>query len=75
MIAALTNIDTVGNFRQLDVYKGGQGAPLVPYGYELFESEHSNIDIYLNLGGICNIDASGKGWDIGFCNMFANLLA
>jgi 1,6-anhydro-N-acetylmuramate kinase len=32
MIAALTGIDTIGNFRQLDVFRNGQGAPLVPFG-------------------------------------------
>lgn len=75
MIAALTKIDTVGNFRSLDVYRGGQGAPLVPYGSELFSTQDKPIDVFLNLGGICNIDAKMKGWDIGFCNMFSNMLA
>ena len=33
------------------------------------------VDIYLNLGGICNIDNKSKGWDIGFCNMYSNMVA
>jgi anhydro-N-acetylmuramic acid kinase len=31
-VAAITRIDTVGNFRELDVMKGGEGAPLAPFG-------------------------------------------
>lgn len=67
-LAAVTGIDCIGNFRQLDVYSGGQGAPLVPYGAELFP-EYS---VFLNFGGIVNIDCQGVGWDIGFGNMLSN---
>jgi anhydro-N-acetylmuramic acid kinase len=31
-IAAQLKMDVIGNFRELDVHHGGQGAPLVPYG-------------------------------------------
>lgn len=62
------NIDCVGNFRQMDVYRGGQGAPLVPFGSELFPK----FECFLNFGGIVNIDYRGVGWDIGYCNMLSN---
>ena len=66
-IAAKTEINTIGNFRELDVMRGGQGAPLAPFGQELFEG-----DVFLNFGGIVNIGAKGKGWDILYCNLFFN---
>ncbi len=31
-IAAKLKLDIIGNFRELDVYRGGQGAPLAPFG-------------------------------------------
>jgi anhydro-N-acetylmuramic acid kinase len=70
-LAASTGIDCIGNFRQLDVYRGGQGAPLVPYGAELFHE----YNVFLNFGGIVNIDCNGAGWDIGYCNMLSNYYA
>jgi len=51
-IASLTGIDTVCDFRTLDVALGGEGAPLVPFGdIKLF----SQYDSALNLGGFSNI--------------------
>lgn len=35
-IGAKLQMDVVGNFRELDVHRGGQGAPLAPFGEELF---------------------------------------
>lgn len=35
----------------------------------------SCIDVYLNLGGICNIDCKRIGWDIAYCNLFGNYMA
>lgn len=32
LVAANTGIDVVGNFREFDVMKGGEGAPLAPFG-------------------------------------------
>ncbi|HKW14751.1 MAG TPA: anhydro-N-acetylmuramic acid kinase [Candidatus Krumholzibacteria bacterium] len=55
MIAALTGITTVGDFRSGDVAIGGQGAPLVPYcDYMLRRGEKTNR-VVLNIGGISNL--------------------
>lgn len=70
-LAATTGIDSIGNFRQLDVYRGGQGAPLVPYGSELFP----DYEVFLNFGGIVNVDCRGVGWDVGFGNLISNYFA
>jgi anhydro-N-acetylmuramic acid kinase len=55
MIAALTGVTTVGDFRSGDVAIGGQGAPLAPYcDYMLRKSDTANR-VILNIGGISNL--------------------
>lgn len=74
-IAALTKIKTVGDFRTLDVAKGGQGAPLVPIGDEYLFGEY---DYCINLGGISNISSTNNNVrsasDLSACNIVSNQL-
>lgn len=55
VIAKLTGIPTVGDFRTGDMALGGEGAPLVPYfDFIMFRSNKTNR-LLLNIGGISNI--------------------
>ncbi len=55
VLAQLTGITTVGDFRVADVAVGGQGAPLVPYFDWLFFRQLKKNVLSLNIGGISNI--------------------
>jgi len=55
MIAALTGITTVGDFRSGDVAIGGQGAPLVPYCDYMLRRGENTGRVILNIGGIANL--------------------
>jgi anhydro-N-acetylmuramic acid kinase len=57
MLARLTGIDVVNDFRSADVAAGGQGAPLAPlYHQALFKgkTEHPAIAV-INIGGVANV--------------------
>ena len=73
VIAALTHIDTVADFRVQDVTLGGQGAPIIPIAEKVLWPE---IKSFINLGGIANIsihsDESIIAWDTIPCNQVLN---
>ena len=61
MIAAITGVITVGDFRPADMAVGGQGAPLVPWlDYLLYRDAHRGRAV-LNIGGIANVTIIPKG--------------
>ena len=70
LLAELTGIDVVADFRSRDVAACGQGAPLVPVFHQgIFGQPNSTVGV-LNIGGIANLSvlhATGDvlGFDCG----------
>lgn len=55
VIAELTGITTVADFRRRDMAAGGQAAPLVPVFHEALFADTKETRTVLNIGGIANI--------------------
>ncbi|MDP3760907.1 MAG: anhydro-N-acetylmuramic acid kinase [Ramlibacter sp.] len=70
LLAELTGIDVVADFRSRDIAAGGQGAPLAPFFHRsLFSRQGETVGV-LNVGGISNITllrpgGSMLGFDCG----------
>ena len=81
LLAELTGIDVVADFRSRDVAAGGQGAPLVPLFHQhVFGHAHETVAV-LNIGGMANLsvlgghapEASVLGFDCGPGNVLLDL--
>lgn len=64
LLAKLTGIDVVNDFRAADVQAGGQGAPLVPLYHRALMANVEKPVLILNIGGVSNITwIGGEGDD------------
>ena len=67
LLAELSGIDVVSDFRGRDVAAGGQGAPLVPAFHRAVFARDGETTAVLNLGGIANLTVlSAEGSTLGF---------
>lgn len=75
-IAAYAGLKTIGDFRNMDMAYGGEGAPMAPL---IDKYVFPDTDMFLNLGGIANVSyAHGDkfwGYDIAPANQFFNQLS
>ncbi|MDP4908038.1 MAG: anhydro-N-acetylmuramic acid kinase [Burkholderiaceae bacterium] len=77
LLAELTGISVIADFRSRDVAAGGQGAPLVPIFHAgIFSAPHTRVIV--NLGGIANITVlrpqqSPFGFDTGPANVLMDM--
>lgn len=73
LLAELTGIDVVADFRSRDLAAGGQAAPLVPAFHRAVFARAGETAAVLNLGGIANLtclnaDGTILGFDCGPAN-------
>jgi len=74
LLAELTGIDVIADFRSRDIAAGGQGAPLVPAFHQAVFGSNTQTRVVANIGGISNISilkANGEvsGFDTGPGNL------
>ncbi|MFK3741162.1 anhydro-N-acetylmuramic acid kinase [Massilia sp. TN1-12] len=78
LLAELTGLDVIADFRSRDVAAGGQGAPLVPAFHEARFGKRGQVRVVVNIGGIGNIsvlhgDGRIGGYDTGPGNVLMDL--
>ena len=77
LLAELTGLDVIADFRSRDVAAGGQGAPLVPAFHRVAFGRDNECLAVLNIGGISNLsvlaaDGTTFGFDCGPGNALMN---
>lgn len=70
LLAELSGIDVIADFRSRDIAAGGQGAPLVPAFHQARFGQPGRTRVVVNIGGIANIsilhgDGRVGGFDTG----------
>jgi anhydro-N-acetylmuramic acid kinase len=78
LLAELTGLDVIADFRSRDVAAGGQGAPLVPAFHLAAFGATGTARVVVNIGGIGNIsvlhgDGRATGFDTGPGNVLMDL--
>lgn len=74
VLAAKTGVDTIMDFRGMDIAFGGEGAPLTPaFHQKIFKAQNENR-VILNLGGIANVTVLNEYKVLGFDSGPANCL-
>jgi anhydro-N-acetylmuramic acid kinase len=78
LLAELTGIDVIADFRSRDIAAGGQGAPLVPAFHRAVFAAPGQTRVLVNIGGIANIsilhgDDRVTGFDTGPGNVLMDL--
>ncbi len=63
LLAAMTGVDVVADFRSADVAAGGEGAPLVPLYHAALAADLERPLAVLNIGGVANVTWIGTGRD------------
>ena len=69
LLARLTGIDVINDFRSADVKAGGQGAPLVPLYHAALVAAAKNLRkpaVLVNIGGVANVTYVGDGEILAF---------
>lgn len=74
LLAELSGIDVIADFRSRDIAAGGQGAPLVPAFHQAVFGNDNECRVVANIGGIGNISILDRGVVTGFDTGPGNVL-